>query len=369
MKNKLKNIITTIVFAIFTLFITVSCILSPVKLHSLSERRELAQFPEVTTESVLNGDFSSAFESYTTDRFPKREFFRTIKTFIARNLFGKLDNNGLFITDGHISKLDSAESEKMMNHSAERFSYIYEKYLTGKKVYFSIVPDKNLFLAKPNGYPSLDYKNFAYKMSSKLDFMTYIDISDLLSADDYYKTDTHWKQENLSDIADRLSNSMGTELTHNYKVNTLKIPFYGVYAGQYAGAVKPDTIKYFTSDIINSAIVTYNDGMSPTAKEGPMYNMEKAEGADPYEMFLSGTMPVITLENPKADTEKELLLFRDSFGSSIAPMFLSGYSKVTLIDVRYVKCEFLNYFVDFDKDADVLFLYSATLLNNSLAIQ
>ena len=32
-----------------------------------------------------------------------------------------------------------------------------------------------------------------------------------------------------------------------------------------------------------------------------MYNMEKARGKDPYEMFLSGNQPLITIKNP-ADT-------------------------------------------------------------------
>lgn len=369
MNSKIKNIITTVVFATFILGVSAFCIVSPVESHSKSERRELAQFPETTKEAILRGEFSSQFESFTTDQFPLRDTLRSVKSFIAYNIFKKLDNNGLFYEDGHISKIDSPENEQMMNHAADKFTHIYNKYLQGKDVYFSIVPDKNFVLAKPNGYPSLDYEGFSKRMAQKVDFMKYIDVTDLLSADDYYTTDTHWRQENITDIADRLANSMGATLTHDYTLNTLNHDFYGVYAGQFAGKVKPDTIKYLTSDIIDNAVVTYNDGMAPTAKTGEMYNMEKAVGDDPYEMFLSGTMPLVTLENPDADTEKELILFRDSFGSSMAPLLLSGYKKITVIDVRYIKSDYLEYFVDFSVDADVLFLYSTTLLNNSLAIQ
>ena len=32
--------------------------------------------------------------------------------------------------------------------------------------------------------------------------MDYIDITKLLSEDDYYKTDTHWKMENITHIAE-----------------------------------------------------------------------------------------------------------------------------------------------------------------------
>lgn len=369
MNNKLKSIIMAIVFSVFTLGVSVICIATPTKTHSLSERRELATFPETSKEAIFSGEFSSQFESYTTDQFPARDTLRALKSFVAYNVFNKLDNNGLFFADGHISKIDSAENEVMLDHAKERFMNIYNKYLKGKNVYFSIVPDKNFVLAKENGYPSLDYYGFAKRMAQKVDFMEYIDIYDLLSPDDYYTTDTHWRQEKITDIADRLANSMGTNLTHNYTENKLDKAFYGVYAGQFAKKVKPDTIKYLTNDAINNAVVSYIDGMSPQAVVGDMYNMKKAAGHDPYEMFLSGTMPIISLENPMSDAEKELILFRDSFGSSIAPLMLSGYKKITVIDVRYIKSDYLGHFVDFDKDADVLFLYSSTLLNNSLAIQ
>ncbi len=366
MNNKIKSIIMTVIFAIFTLGISVMCIATPDKTHSLEERRELVQFPEITTERVLNGDFSSDFEAYTTDQFPNRSYMRAIKTFVAQRLLAKADNNGIFIKDGHISKLDTTENPAMLDHAANRFNYTHDKYLKENKVYFSIIPDKNYVLARPNGYPSLDYEGFIERMKSKVDFQ-YIDITDLLSAEDFYTTDTHWRQENIIDIADRLANAMGKNLQHNYTVNTLDSAFYGVYAGQYAGHIKPDTIKYLTSDVINSAKVTYDDGMK--LEEGPVYNMEKAMGKDPYEMFLSGTMPLITLENPLGENDDELYLFRDSYGSSIAPILLSGYKKITVIDIRYIKSDFLGAFIDFNKDADVLFLYSSTLLNNSMAMQ
>lgn len=368
MNNKIKNIVVTIVFATFMLSVAVLCIAVPKQTHSKSERRELAQFPQATREEIFDGDFSKGFESAATDQFPFRDRLRSVKRFIAYNILNKADNNGLFYVDGHISKLDTAQNEEMLDHASERFLYIRDKYLKNNKVYFSVVPDKNFVLAEKNGYPSLDYEKFIKSIRSRLDF-DYIDVTDLLAADDYYTTDTHWRQEKITDIADRLANKMGTTLTHNYTENTLDKPFYGVYSGQYAGNVAPDEIKYLTNDVIDNATVFYDDGMSNYPEVGDMYNMKKAEGDDPYEMFLSGTMPLITMKNPYAQNEKELILFRDSYGSSIAPLLLSGYAKITVIDIRYIKSGYLEYFVEFKDDADVLFLYSNTLLNNSMAMQ
>ena len=99
-------------------------------------------------------------------------------------------------------------------------------------------------------------------------------------------------------------------------------------------------------------------------KTGAVYDMEKAEGNDLYEMFLSGPRSLLVIDNPSADTDKELIIFRDSFGSSIAPLFIEAYSKITLVDIRYISPAYLGRFIEFDGQ-DVLFLYSTLVLNNS----
>lgn len=363
MKN--KNIVISILFAIIFISISVLCLVFPEGDYSDSERRELAAFPQVSAESIESGEWQKSFEIYSTDRFPLRDILRGVKAAFVKNILFKKDNNGLFTSQGHISKIDDAENEDMMNHAVDRFTFVYDKFLKNNSVYLSVVPDKNFVIAKD--YPSLDYHGFIAKMRDKLPFMEYIDITELLSADDYYRTDTHWKQEKITDISDYILNAMGKGVNGGiYTENTSPYAFYGVYAGQYALPVKPDEIKYLTNDTIDNAIVTYYPNGLP--EKGDMYNMEKAKGRDPYEMFLSGTMPLITIEKQDGNPDNHLVLFRDSYGSSIAPLFLEGYDKITVVDTRYVASEMLGNLVDFD-GADVLFLYSTTLLNNSLAIR
>ena len=81
-------------------------------------------------------------------------------------------------------------------------------------------------------------------------------------------------------------------------------------------------------------------------------------------MFLSGSLPLLTITNQAAETDRELILFRDSFGSSIAPLLTSGYRKITLVDIRYLHPDVLNRYIEFDGQ-DVLFLYSTLVLNHS----
>ena len=80
---------------------------------------------------------------------------------------------------------------------------------------------------------------------------------DCLNLSDYYRTDAHWKQENLDEVVNRLSDVMDFQTDINSVDYTTKTysPFYGVYYGQSALNIKPDEIKYRISQNIKNAIV------------------------------------------------------------------------------------------------------------------
>ena len=153
---------------------------------------------------------------------------------------------------------------------------------------------------------------------------------------------------------------MGAYIPVEYEENRLERPFRGVYSGQWTLPLEEDSVVCLTNSLIDQFIVhDYEND-----RQIPVYNMEKAEGNDMYETYLSGSLSLVTIINPECSGGKELILFRDSFGSSIAPLLAQGYSKVTLIDIRYIPWERLEQFVDF-QNKDVLFLYSTALLNHN----
>lgn len=368
MNEKHRNIFLICVMAILLFGMSVWCWMKKADDYSDSERRLLAQFPTLSTETIETGSFMQDFEDYAADQFPIRDTFRRVKSFSELVMLQKLDNNNLYIENGYISKNEYPLNEEMLEHAAERFRYIYDSFLAGNdmNIYFSIVPDKNYFLTQDNARLSADYSELISIMREKTDYMNYIDIISLLEIEDYYYTDTHWRQENISDVAEKIAAEMGVDIESEYTINQLDNPFYGVYYGQLALPVEPDTIKYLTNEALdNCKVISYNTG-KPI--ETTVYNMEKAYGKDPYEMFLSGADPLITIENPDASSERELIIFRDSFGSSLAPLLVEGYSKITLVDIRYIQSGMLGNFIKFN-DQDVLFLYSTLLLNNSLALR
>ncbi len=368
MNEKHRSIFLTVVMAAVLFGLSFWAWLKPADRFSESERRVLQSFPELNADTLRTGKFMEEFESYTLDQFPCHDGFRSLKALSVFHLFQQKDNNDLFIEDGYVSKLNYPLREEMLDHAADRFQSLYDNYLAGTdtKLYLSIVPDKSYFLAGENGYLSLDYEELISKMREKTLYLEYIDIFDKLSLQNYYRTDTHWQQETLLPVANKLASAMGVSLSAEYETRTLSEPFYGVYTGQSALPLRPDKLSYLTNDILEGCTVTSYDTGTPQSAE--MYDLSAAASADPYELFLNGADALLVIENPAAAADRELVVFRDSFGSSLVPLLVEGYSKVTLVDIRYLNSAYLGSFVEFDNQ-DVLFLYSTLLLNDSLALK
>lgn len=337
----------------------------PADTFSDSERRGLKQFPKLTVETLIDGTFARNFESYALDQFPLRDTFRSIKSLTVGYVFQQQDVNGLYTYDGHIASVEYPMNPDSLKWAAGRFQNIYEMYLKGTetRLYFSIIPDKGYFLAEESGHLAMDYGAFVADMTKQVPYLDYIDIMNQLTADDYYLTDSHWKQTNLLGVVQMLAERMNVPLNTAYDTVDLEEPFYGVYYGQLARPMKADTLSYLTNDQLEQCKVF--DWQNN--KDLPMYDSKKATGKDPYEMFLGGPLSLVTIENPHAATDRELVMFRDSFGSSIAPLFAESYRKITLVDIRYIQPAILKNYIEFDQQ-DVLFLYSTSVLNNSSTI-
>ena len=374
MTNKVKNITVTCVMAVLLFGLAFWAWFRPADDFSTSERRPLDKFPELSWNTIFHDErektFMNTFESYTLDQFPLRDTFRTLKSIASFYVFGNRDNNNIYIEDGYAAQLEYPIKEDSLDKAAEKFKAASKYFGANANFYFSIVPDKGYFLAEQNGYLSMDYDQFFSLMADKMDFAEYIDITGELTLEDYYKTDTHWRQEKLLGVAKKIAETMGVTLVSEYTEKTLDVPFYGVYYGQSALPLPADDMKYLTNDILEGCTVySYEDG-----KNIDVYDMEKAHGKDPYEMYLSGNLTAVKITNPNATTEKELVIFRDSFGASLSPLLIEGYSEIIILDIRYASIAVINSYrdntgrpmaLDLKTADDVLFIYSSLVLNNS----
>ena len=210
MNTKIKNIVNAIVFCVAVFGFAILCLVLPKPEFLDSERRPAAQFPTLNMETVMKdgleyGDsFMKQFDDkYTPDNFPFRDFFRNLKSFVNTYVFNKSDKDGVYVVDGVAAEMQEKIDEASIAHAAEKLTFIYEKYLKDKGItpYFSIIPDKGYFLSEANGYLSMDYDEFIAQMLSNVEFMEYINIKDSLEVDDFYASDTHWRQEEIVKMA------------------------------------------------------------------------------------------------------------------------------------------------------------------------
>lgn len=371
MNNQTKSKVVVSVMAAVVLVFTLLCLFMPKPEFLDSERREPAKLPEISLESIMKdgAEYGTSFmklfdDKYTPDNFPFRDFFRNLKAWVGANIFAQKDKDGVFVENGYAAEMQEQINADSIEHAAKKLTFIYEKYLKplGISPYISIIPDKAYFLAEQNGYLSMDYEQFIADMLRSVQFTRYISIIDYLSIEDYYMSDTHWRQEKIVGIAKILVDGMGGNHDSKYTVNALENPFYGVYSGRAPKPLASETLYYLTNDNMKDVVVkNYEQG----GKVVPLYDMDKGNSKDAYDIYLGGERSYITIENPNAKTDKELVVFRDSFGRSLIPLMIDDYAKITVVDIRYMSSMMLGNLGIFKEGQDVLFIYSTLILNNS----
>mgnify|MGYP003299417758 CR=1 FL=1 len=202
----MKNKIITIIFIIYITAFSILGIIIKGKDISISERRKLSTFPEFT----LTNEYITKIDKYLLDHFPLRDNFRSIKANFNYNILNKLDNNNIYLKDNYIFKSNYPTNTKSISNFINKINLIQNNLTKDNNQYIMIIPDKNYYL-KTNDFLQIDY-DYIYEEIEKLN-LKQIDIKNILNLEDYYETDTHWKQENIEKVVYELSKVM------NYKYN------------------------------------------------------------------------------------------------------------------------------------------------------
>ena len=269
------------------------------------------------------------------------------------------DENKLMYTDGYyMDYIGELRPNSVVNfaNKVETLTQTYLKNSTG--VYYSVIPSKSYFVNDRVETP-FDYNTMRSLLSENIKSATYIDLFDALSLEDYYKTDPHWRQENLQEVVDRLGAQLGFQIDiSKNKANTVE-NFIGQH-GYKKENFPSEQLTYLTNDAIDNAVVNNEENKA----FHQVYDLDKLSGDSPYDMFLSGPTPLTTITNENAATDKGLVIFRDSFACSLAPLLVENYKTITLVDIRYIFSQILGDYVDFD-GKDVLFLYNEQVVNFS----
>lgn len=363
--KKFKTIATVAAFGLLTIGLGLATCLIKDKEYSVYERRQLAQMPQYDAQAPL-ADYFSGWEDYLVDQFALRDQLRFMKSIFARDILRSSDVNGYFVKEGSEAQLLYPMNRAWIDSNLTAVERVRSELFADSSAYFALIPDKSVYMDAPLG---LDYDYIRASASERIQ-AEQIDLAGALTADDFYRTDIHWKQENLREVYETLRARMNPDLpaweTLNAELQSAG-DFYGVLYGQAAYPIAPDELNYLTGDWLDRCTLKVIDNGS----SAEIYQPDKISGDDPYDLFMGGENAITILENPNVQNGRELVLFRDSFGRSMAPLLAAGYEKITLIDLRWIKSAYLAQFSQYlpvsgstDRKVDLLVLLSGQVLNS-----
>ena len=272
--------------------------------------------------------------------------------------------DGMYQVDGWWAE-DLGETDvRSAENFAAKLQSLREQYLTDQnRVFWAIVPDKGYYL-RDEGWTDTDYPLLFETAAQGLEGWQQIDLTGTLTREDYYKTDGHWRQESLQGVLDALGQAMGFSVRlDSFAIHTAT-GFVGAYRNRIPADTPSETVSWLTSAATDAARAEDIQNPDDTA----VYTESALETEVPYDLFLHGASPLITITSPEAATDRELVIFRDSFASALAPLLLEQYRTITLVDIRYLASSLLPQYVTFT-DQDVLFLYSAGVVNRSAMLR
>ncbi|MDR0459412.1 MAG: hypothetical protein LBG68_02965 [Coriobacteriales bacterium] len=344
-------------------------LLAPKPAVLVSERRPPAELPKPSLSSIWNTDFMTDFEKYAADNFSFREPLRTLRAVTLLDVLRLSDKDGLYRGAAGAGRIQALDADAVLDWARlmEQLQADLAAQTDGLSFYYAIIPDKSIY--DNRDLPGYDAAELARLLDDRLPGVTAIDLTNALVATDYYRTDLHWDQAQLgqrsADVLDVLAEALGCQerLSKDYTILEAG-SFTGVYPGQLAISMPPDQLRYLTSPALEQITALYLNPQSGQFVSGPIYDLQAASGRDGYDLFLRGAQPVVILENPLSETDRDLYIFRDSYSSSLAPLLAPAYRRVILIDLRYIDYRVLPEYVSFTANADVLFLYGSQILND-----
>lgn len=350
---------------IFLAFIGAFFILNlvlPDRQFSEQENRYLQMRPEFSFKSLFSGDYTSKFETYTTDQFTLRDEWITLKA-ASELALGKQENNDVHLCEnGTLIEGFKRPENSVLDSNMSALNTLVGN--TDAKVYFALIPDKSDLYASllPKNAPNDSEKeviDYCYGQSNA----TNVDIYSALSAhtDEYifYRTDHHWTSLGAYYGLSALAESMGLPcpaLDSYTDRHVVSEKFYGTtWSSSGFSWVDPDTMEIFVNAPESLKVTSYPQG-SPV--EGKLYDFSFLEKKDKYSMFMGGNCPMHVIETGNED-KPSLLILRDSYTDSLIPFLLDDFSEIHVLDLRYYRASLKAYIEQNDFD-NVLVCYSVS---------
>ena len=344
-------------------------LLSPDRTYSPTEKRNLASAPELNFNTLTDGTFMSHTENYVADQFPFREFWMSLRM-NALYTVGTRESKGVtYNSDGTLSEPYQGYDEELLQETAAALNGFVSAH-GFEHAYALIVPTASELSkeALPPYAANESERAYFESLSEALsgDFRVFDVFPTLeeMKAEGkqvYYRTDHHW----TTDAAYRVFRSLSEEtgwIPGEYTEMTVTDRFSGSLASKSGFTVpRADGLKIYRNrnESLYSLLSYGNEGEI----RGGFYDFD-ALGADndPYTVFFGGNFPLITVRTT-ADTDRTLLVFKDSYANCFLPFLEESYKEIVIVDPRYYADRAADLFLQ-KNYTDFLCLYNVQTLSS-----
>ncbi len=361
---KTVAVILTVVFCFFTAGLGLCGFLAPDRTFSEGENRVLSEKPVLTREGLLNGSYTKEVERYLSDQFPLRDSAISLKTFTDR-LMGKREENGVYI--GKNGYLFDSQSEYIKANNKEKLTAIdsFSENHKYTEQLFLLVPNSSFIYKEllPYGVQLPDQQKQIKKIFSsvKSEHLIKLDATKLLLKEKekgtqlFYKTDHHWTARASYSVFEGILKkwNISDEKTE-YKFYPITDDFEGTLSGKAGIRGTKDIIEICVPDKAEGTYtVNYESKQIKTAS---LFDESKLKQKNKYEVFMGGNYDKVIIDTV-TQNDKVLLIIKDSFANCMIPMFTPYFSKIVVVDPRYLT-DSMDAIMEETDFSHILFLYN-----------
>ena len=365
------------VFLVILMAVFIANIIIPDKKNSDEENRVLQQLPSFSVSAYKEGRFESKIEDYASDQFILRNGFIRLKT-AADTALGGLESNGVYRCRDSYLMEDITVPTKDVKESNTSALTAFKEANPDLKMYFLLAPNAANILSDklPVAVSTANQNRYMDDFFETVESLgiTPIDVRDTFKEAKkdtqlYYRTDHHWTTDGAYLAFEQVNSVMELGNKVTYTDYAVKNDFRGTLASK-SGFVNgmDDAIKIYLpaedSEGYKNSVIYYSDTKEKTTQ---FYQVDSLDTKDAYTVFGGSNHPMYTVRTP-LDTDRHLLLIKDSYANSMVPFLSQCFSEIVVVDPRYFY-DNIQDIISSESVTDVLFLYNANTFFADMSLE
>lgn len=324
------------------------------------ENRSLAQAPTLTGEALADGSYLSDLGTYLADQFPFRDSWISLNLGWNRAL-GQKEASGVYLCqDDYLMQIPSEPNEQQRKRNLEAIRTFAEDHKDLNLV-MSVIPNAVTIHADklPDHAPVRDQLADLAAIKEKVGGTQFVDVTDCLldhrGETLFYRTDHHWTSQGAYYALQEIAQSLHIPIQDRaaYTVYTVSDSFEGTLSSKSGSHGTRDVVELFVPVTDITYYVTNDNDQTGVCS---MYDRSALDGKDHYAVFFGGNYGRVDIVTT-ADTERTLLVFKDSYANCLIPMLYPYFDHIIMIDPRYYY-DSVKSVVKNESVTDVLYLYN-----------